>query len=175
MRKIAMLILFAILLMILSSCGGDDIVPAKDVVNGTVAAFPEFFGDPAVFSSKTEAGRDGHITEGEIYALYFGDKWDIKNCGELEFVDDWCAAFAKSNEVRELHVFHAKSSSHVTAIMRMAEFRARTLSSPELFAAKSEFFGARPSDVRVFSVGKYVVLCAGGDCSALENHLRGEL
>ena len=169
-------ILFCILLLItLASCGGPDVVPAKDVVNGTVAALPGFFGDPAVFSSDAESTKPEHLSEQEIYALYYGDKWDLKNAGELGYVDSWCIALGTQVDVRELHVFKARSRSCVTVVKRMLESRAKTLSSPELFAARSDFLGARPSDVRVFTCGKYVVLCAGNDCGELEKILRSKI
>ena len=153
--------------LLLCSCGGGGLTAEETAREITAAwgGFPE--SGEGYYTSSAAPGERGYMEEEALYALYYGEKG---GAGELDGIEDWCVVLAPSPGVRELHVFRARYKSGRFAAGLMLAAREKVLTRPELFASKSEFFGSRPRDVRVFVSGRYAVLCAGDDCSAVEEY-----
>ena len=155
MKKHLSIFLLALTLTLVS-CKGEA-SSARSVAEGYAAAMPEMAGERVIFSAGAGLSDREYLSPGDLGDLYYNGKPDA---GETALLDDWCVIMAASPEVAEVHVLRVRRRSDVTAVARMVEARARVLRSPELFAARSDFFGSRPENVQVTVDGKFVILTA---------------
>ena len=102
-------------------------------------------------------GEPEYMPPERLRELLFGP---AEYAGELDGVDAWCAVFSRSVVAREVVVLHARSLSDLPAVTRALNLRANTLSAPRLFDPSAPFLGSAPSDVAVFTRGKYAILVA---------------
>ena len=146
------------LIFALASCG-KEAESAYSAAERYAAEMPGMSGEKVIYRSGAGLSSPEYLSPEGLTDLYLNGKPDA---GEAALLDDWCVMLAASPEVTEVHVLRVRRMSDRAAVVRMVEARARILRSPELFAASSGFFGTRPSDVRVLTEGKFVILLASG-------------
>ena len=169
MKKYLAAIIAVLVCLAFSACSADKKdAAASDIVYSAIADCTSMKGSYTTYFANGSEGGDGYLSQEELYALYYRD---VPPADELTLLCDWCIAISSSPEVRELHVMKVKSKSDRERIADMLKRRAKLLSAPELFRAKSELLGTRPLQTGVFFCGNFVILAAGNDVREVVNYL----
>ena len=153
-KYICLPVLAAALVLVLASCGGTT-ESCREVAERYAAAMPGTSGGRVMFYRGADPDSPEYLSDGDLCALYYYGRADA---GEPDMLEDWCVIMSASPEVAEVHVLRVRHKSDRTAVARMAEARARVLRSPELFAARAGFWGARPDSAEVVIDGRDVIL-----------------
>ena len=153
-KKLLISVLAPALVLVLASCGG----PAescREAAERYAAQMPGMSGGRVIFCCGADPDSAEYLSDEDFYRLYYNGRADA---GEAEMLEDWYVIMAASPEVAEVHVLRVRHKSDRTAVARMLEARARVLRSPELFASRADFWGARPDKAEVVIEGRDVIL-----------------
>ena len=154
MKKTIAIFLIAALTAALCSCGGPSETAAQ-VAARYAEGVPALAGNRITFSRAAEPDKAEYLPPEDLVRLYYNGRPDA---GEADLLTDWYIIMSPSPSVAEVHVLRVRHLSDRTAVARMAEERARAMRSPELFAARGDFWGVRPEKAEVFCDGFDVIL-----------------
>ena len=154
MKKTIAIFLIAALTAALCSCGSRS-ETVSQVAERYAGGVPALAGERIIFRRAAQPDEADYLPPEELVRLYYNGRPDA---GEAQLLSDWYIIMSPSPKVAEVHVLRVRHLSDRTAVARMAEARARAMRSPELFAARSDFWGTRPEKAEVFCDGFDVIL-----------------
>ncbi|MBE6611184.1 MAG: DUF4358 domain-containing protein [Ruminococcaceae bacterium] len=179
MKKISILVVIAMLMTLIASCGGSDAgtkdVPTRDLLTAAIETFTEEeMKNPIIYYSDAAEGSPEALDPG-LMSFYFYGEYDI-DMPVMAMVDEYAMAIPSGLFAFEVNILKAKSPSAANEVKKMMDSR---LTVKQKDRGEIENYDATQlpafDSAEIFVIDKYVILIASSDNAKIKAAINGLL